>query len=148
MAKTAERTRRKQEQNAAPTASLAQALLPMVTGIVSTRRELMSAPKFLVAIVASVPPCQLMQKLKLLWCIALISIPFVAYADQVDCSNVTRWSVDHRYKRGERVWHDTGAPSVKLYQCAKDECYGAQGNEPASTNNTWSLVGECAKRPS
>jgi hypothetical protein len=83
-----------------------------------------------------------MPNIKLLSTALLVVIPLMARADLVDCSNVPHWNSDHRYKRGERVWHNEGGNVNELYSCDKDECVGAGNNEPSS-GNTWKRLGSC-----
>ena len=85
-----------------------------------------------------------MQKLKLAVWSALIALPLVVYADPVDCSTATRWSSDHHYKKGDRVWIHDGGNIYGLYSCDKDECYGAQ---LPSYDKTWKYLGNCQKDP-
>jgi hypothetical protein len=88
-----------------------------------------------------------MHRLRLLACATLIAIPIVAYADQVDCSSTQHWSSDHRYKKGDQVWHHEGGNLWEKYSCNKDECVGAGQNEPGKSGGPWKFVGTCKEKP-
>lgn len=84
-----------------------------------------------------------MRKLSLMLASSMIFWAALAYADQVDCSGVPHWNSDHRYKKGDRVWHHEGGNVYHLFACDKDSCVGAGSNEPHDGSGPWKYIGSC-----
>jgi len=72
-----------------------------------------------------------------------LAIPFLAHADDlVDCTGVSRWSHDHKYKKGDRALKDLGGNSIWLYECKQNECNGG-GDELNIHSDIWRSLGWC-----
>jgi|KBSMisStandDraft_5_1062788.scaffolds.fasta_scaffold818591_2 hypothetical protein len=71
-----------------------------------------------------------------------LAAPIVAYAEQIDCSAAKKWSSDQHYKKGDKVWFNSGGNSNYEYECTASQCSG-NADQPSTTNAHWHLLGWC-----
>ncbi len=79
---------------------------------------------------------------------ALLLIAATSAADgnsKVDCSGISRWNSDTRYKSGDLVVAKAGVTEYDAeYKCAKDSCKGAGDNQPYYGDGAiWQKMGVC-----